>query len=119
MPLLSQILKRENISIEKWREVRRESACVFVERSRTVRISIRMGWEHMVSEGNGEIFVFRARTGPLCSSECSKIHLYGHREKVETVIGRFLLVSLMCVSTKVMDPMNHVSVGIVFASKTR
>ncbi len=42
------------VNIEKWREVRRESACVFVERSRTTRISIRMGWEHMVSEANAE-----------------------------------------------------------------
>jgi hypothetical protein len=84
------------VSIEKWREVRRESACVFVERSRTARISIRMGWEHMVSEADPERFVFRARAGPLCSSECSKMHLYGHLEKAETTIGRFLLVSLMC-----------------------
>ena len=83
------------VSIEKWREVRRESPCVFVERSRTVRISIRMGWEHMVSETNTEIFVFRARTGPLCSSECSKMHLSGHREKAETAIGRFLIVNLL------------------------
>ena len=51
------------------------------KRSRTDRSSIRMGWDHMVSEASAERFVFRARAGPLCSSECSKMHLCGHREK--------------------------------------
>ena len=91
---------------------------MFVERSRTVRISIRMGWEHMVSETNVERFVFRDRAGPLCSSECSKIHLYGHREKTETSIGTVSSRVFDVSVTKVMDPMNHVCVGIVFAYKT-
>ena len=89
------------------------------KRRRTVRILIRMGWDHMVSEARTERFVFRVRAGPLCSSECSKMHLYGHRQKAETVIGTVpARVFDVCV-TKVMDPMNHVSVGIVFAYKTR
>ena len=46
-----------------------------------------MGWDHMFSEGSAEKFVFRARAGPSCPSECSKMQLCGHREKAETVIG--------------------------------
>ena len=88
---------------------------MFVERSRTVRISIRMGWEHMVSEANTERFVFRARAGPLCSSECSKMHLCGHREKAEAVIGTVSARVFDLCATKVMDPMYHVCEGIVFA----
>ena len=57
------------------------------KRNRTVRSSIRMGWDHMVSEASAERFVFRARVGPLCTSESSKMQLCGHREKAETVIG--------------------------------
>jgi hypothetical protein len=53
------------------------------KRSRTVRSSIRMGWDHMVSEASPERFVFRARTGPLCPAESSKIQLCGHRQKTE------------------------------------
>ena len=80
-PILSRFLKFrvvkskwthehfKNISSEKWREVRRESACVFVKRNRTVRISIRIGWDHMFSEARAERFVFRARAGPLCSEK--------------------------------------------------
>ena len=60
---------------------------MFVKRNRTSRISIRIGWDHMFSEARAERFVFRARAGPLCSSEYSKMHLCGHREKVETSIG--------------------------------
>ena len=61
----------------------------------------------MVSEVNTDRFVFRARAGPLCSSECSKMHLCGHREKSETTIGTVYCVFDVC-ATKVMDPMNHV-----------
>ena len=57
------------------------------KRNRTSRSSIRMGWDHMVSETSAERFVFRARTGPLCPSESSKMQLCGHRDKAETVIG--------------------------------
>ena len=62
------------------------------------------GLYHMVSETITERFMFRTRTGPLCSSECSKMHLCGHREKAETAIGRFLLVSLMCVQQRLWIP---------------
>ena len=58
----------------------------------------------LVSEANAERFVFRARAGPLCSSECSKMHLCGHHERAETVIGRFLLVSLMCAQQRLWIP---------------
>jgi hypothetical protein len=42
-----------------------------------------MGWDHMVSEASPERFVFRARAGPLCPAESSKIQLCGHRQKTE------------------------------------
>ena len=62
--------------------------CICVcKRNRTTRSSIRMGWDHMVSEDGSERFVFLTRAGPLCLSECSKMHLCGHHEKGETVIG--------------------------------
>jgi hypothetical protein len=44
---------------------------------------MKMGWDHMVSEASAERFVFRARTGPLCPGESSKMQLCGHRKKVE------------------------------------
>ena len=81
---------------------------MFVERSRTDRISIRMGWDHMVSETNAEIFVFRVRAGPLCSSECSKMHLYGHREKAETAIGTVPARVFDVCATNFIHPMNYV-----------
>jgi hypothetical protein len=45
--------------------------------------SMRMGWDHMVSEVSTERFVFRTRTGPLCPAESSKMQLCGNRQKVE------------------------------------
>ena len=57
------------------------------KRSRTDRSSIRMGWDYMVTEDTAERFVFRSRAGPVCPSECSKMHLCGHHGKAETVIG--------------------------------
>ena len=98
----------KHVSSEKWREVRTESACVFVKRSRTARISIRMGVDHMVLEASAERFVFRARTGPLCPSESSKMQLCGHRDKAETVIGTVPTRVFDVCATKVMDPMKHV-----------
>jgi hypothetical protein len=53
------------------------------KRSMTFRSSIRMGWDHMVSEASAERFVFRARAGPLCPPESSKMQLCGHRKKEE------------------------------------
>ena len=84
------------------------------ERSRTTRSSIRMGWDHMVSEASTERFVCRARAAPLCPSECSKMHLCGHREKAETVIGTVPARVFDVCTTKVIHPMNHVCEGIVF-----
>jgi hypothetical protein len=42
-----------------------------------------MGWDYMVSEASAERFVFRARAGPLCPAESSKMQLCGHRKKSE------------------------------------
>ena len=53
------------------------------KRNMTVRSSIRMGWDHIVSEASVERFVFRARTGPLCPTESSKMQLCGHDKKAE------------------------------------
>ncbi len=53
------------------------------KKSMTTRSSIRMGWDHMVSEVSAERFVFRARAGPLCPAESSKIRLCGHGKKAE------------------------------------
>ena len=53
------------------------------KRSRTARSSIRMGWDHMVSEASAERFVFGDRAGPLCPAESSKMQLCGHRKKEE------------------------------------
>jgi hypothetical protein len=61
----------------------RESACVFVKGAGPARSSIRMGWDHMVSEASAERFVFRARAGPLSPAESSKMQLCGHRKKSE------------------------------------
>ncbi len=44
---------------------------------------MKMGWDHMVSEASAERFVFRARAGPLCPAESSKMQLCGHRKKAE------------------------------------
>ncbi len=51
------------------------------KRNMTARSSIRMGWDHMVSEFSAERFVFRARVGPLCPGESSKMQLCGHRQE--------------------------------------
>ena len=42
-----------------------------------------MGWYHMVSEASTERFVLRARAGPLCPAESSKMQLCGHHKKAE------------------------------------
>ncbi len=42
-----------------------------------------MGCYHMVLEVSIERFVFRARTGPLCPPESSKMQLCGHHKKTE------------------------------------
>ena len=81
---------------------------MFVERSRTARISIRMGWEHMVSEANVERFVFRVRAGPLCPSESSKMQLCGHRDKTETAIGTVPVRVFDVYATNFIHPMNYV-----------
>jgi hypothetical protein len=78
------------------------------KRSRTVRSSIRIDWDHMFSEASAERFVFRTRAGPLCPSECSKMQLCGHREKTETVIGTVPVRVFDVCATKVIYPMNHV-----------
>ncbi len=78
------------------------------ERNRTVRSSIRMGWDHMVSEASSERFVFRARTSPLCPTECSKMNLCGHHEKAETAIGTVPARAFDVYSTKVIHPMMFV-----------
>ena len=57
------------------------------KRSRTGRNSIKIGWDHMVSEASAERLLSRARVGPSCPPECSKMQLCGHREKTETTIG--------------------------------
>ena len=44
------------------------------KRNRTDRNSMRMGWDHMVSEASAE---------RLCPSESSKMQLCGHRQKAE------------------------------------
>ena len=64
-----------------------------------------MGWDNMVSEDTAERFVFRARAGPVCRSECSKMHLCGHRGKEETGIGKVPAGVLDACATKVMYPM--------------
>ncbi len=67
----------------KWREVGEGKCMCSCKRSRAARNSIKMGWDHMVSEASPERFVFRARAGPLCSAESSKMQLCGHRKKAE------------------------------------
>jgi hypothetical protein len=48
---------------------------------------MKMGWYHMVSEASTKRFVFRARAGPLCPGESSKMQLCGHRKKQKKLIG--------------------------------
>ena len=74
-----------------------------------------MGWDHMVSEGSAERFVFRPRGAPLCPSEFSKMNLCGHREKAETAIVTVSARVFDMCATNVIHPMNHVCEGIVFA----
>ena len=77
------------------------------KRTRTARSSIRMGWDNMVSEATAERFVFRARAGPVCRSECSKMHLCGHGGKAETAVGTVYAGLFDACATKVMHPMNQ------------
>ena len=42
-----------------------------------------MGSDHMVSEASPVRFVFRARAGPLCPAESSKMQLCAHHKKAE------------------------------------
>ena len=67
-----------------------------------------MGWDHMFSEASAERFVFRARAGPLCPSECPKMQVCGHREKAETAIGTVPVRVFDVCATNIMYPMNHV-----------
>ena len=78
------------------------------KRIRTARSSIRIDWDHMFSEASAERFVFRARAGPLCPSECSKMQLCGHREKAETVIGTVPVRVFDVCATNFIHPMNYV-----------
>ena len=66
-----------------------------------------MGWDHMVSEVITERFEFRPPYGPVCRSECSRIHLCGHRGKEETAIGTVPARLFDVYTTKVMHPMNQ------------
>ena len=52
-----------------------EKGMCVCKRSRTVRSSIRIGWDHMVSEAITERFVFRVGGVLLCPSKWSKMHL--------------------------------------------
>ena len=54
-----------------------------------------------------ERFVFRARTGPLCPSECSKIQFCGHHEKTETVIETVSVCVFDVCGTNFIYPMNR------------
>ena len=74
-----------------------------------------MGWDHMFSETSAERLVFRARVGPSCPSECSKIQLCGQHEKAETVIRRVPVRVFDVCATNFIYHMNHVGEGIVFA----
>ena len=74
-----------------------------------------MGWDHMVSEDSEERFVFRVGVSPLCPSECSKMELCGHREKIETVIGTVSVCVFDTFTTIFIYPMNHVCEVIVFS----
>jgi hypothetical protein len=74
---------------------RQEGKCMRVCKwIRTARSSIRMRWDHMTSETSAERFVFRARAGPLCPSECLKMQLCGHNEKAATSI--WTMTVLLC-----------------------
>ena len=70
------------------------------KRSRTARNSMRMGWDHMVLEASAERFVFRARTGPLCPAESSKMQLCGHRKKAEKADWDGVCSGVSCVRNK-------------------
>ena len=78
------------------------------KRSRTPRSSSRIDLDHMFSEASAERFAFRARGGPLCPSECSKMQLCGHHEKAETTIGTVPVRVFDVCATNVIYPMNHV-----------
>jgi hypothetical protein len=85
-----------------------EGKCIHdCKRSRTDRSSIRIDWDHMFSESSIERFVFRARTGPLCPSECSKIQFCGHHEKTETVIETVSVCVFDVCGTNFIYPMNR------------
>ncbi len=81
---------------------------MFVKRSRTTRSSSRIDWHHMFSEVSAERFVCRARAGPLCPSECSKMQLCGHHEKEETAIGTVPVRVFDVCATNFIYHMNHV-----------
>ena len=82
----------------KWREVGEGKRMCVCKR---IRSSMRMGWYHMVSETSTERLVFRARAGPLCPAESSKMQLCGHHEKAETVTGTVSVRAFdVCAATK-------------------
>ena len=60
-------------SREKWREVEEETCMCGCKRIRTARSSMKIGGDHMFSEGSAERFVCRARTSPFCPSEYVKM----------------------------------------------
>jgi hypothetical protein len=81
---------------------------MYVCKRRTVRSSSRIDCHHMFSETSAERFVFRARAGLLCPSECSKMQLCGHREKAETAIGTVPVRVFDVCATNFIHPMNYV-----------
>jgi hypothetical protein len=61
---------------------------------------MKMGWYHMVSEASTERFVFRARAGPLCPAESSKMQLCGHHKKTEKADSDGVCSGVWCVRNK-------------------
>ena len=84
----------------KWREVGEGKCMCSCKRSRTARSSMKMGWDHMVSEASAERFVFRARAGPLCPAESSKMQLCGCRKKAEKADWDGVCSGVWCVRNK-------------------
>jgi hypothetical protein len=85
---------------ERLQEGKCMCVCKRISFSRTVRSSIRMGWDNMVSETSTERFVFRTRAGPLCPAESSKMQLCGHRKKAEKTDWDGVCSGVWCVCNK-------------------
>ena len=60
-------------SREECREVEEGKCMCGCKRIRTVRISMKIGGDHMFSESSAERFVCRTRTSPFCPSESLKM----------------------------------------------